>query len=159
MTAADDPAGIARETQDIADPPGDAADQAERLSMVMEAEAIRSALSGDGAGEGSLEGYARPLEDTEAVLALEDAEDASDDPMHAGGLQPATWLPAEQAAMHVIDPDNPQDPLDGRYADELIDDANPSVDPYDRPGPSLTAEDETLLGLDPYEERQEDPYG
>jgi hypothetical protein len=123
----DEPAEIARATQDTVDVAGDAADQAERLSMVMEAEAIHAALHG-GSGEGSLEGYDFPLEDTEDVLAMEGAEDASDDPMHAGGLDPAPWLPAEQAAMHIIDPSNPDDP-----------------------GASLTPEDETLLGIDPYE--------
>ncbi len=149
------PGQISRATQDLGDVAGDAADQAERLSMVMEAEAIHAALhpgSADGSDpEGSLDGLAYPLEDTESVLAVEDASDASDDPMHAGGLQPGTWMPAEQAAMHVIDPDAPDDPLAGRYAEDIADDDS-DVDPFDRPGSELTAEDETLLGHDPYED-------
>lgn len=148
------PGEISRATQDTADVAGDAADQAERLSMVMEAEAIHAALhpgSADGSDpEGSLEGLPYPLEDTESVLAVEDASDASDDPMHAGGLQPGIWMPAEQAAMHIVDPDEPGDPLDGRYAEDVVDDDS-DVDPFDRPGSELTAEDQTLLGLDPYE--------
>src|SRR5207344_879950 len=80
----------------------DAADQADRLTMIMEAEATHNALNGGG-GEGTLEDLPYPLEDIEDVLAMEDAEDGSDDPMHAGGLTPAPWLSAEQAAMHVID--------------------------------------------------------
>lgn len=148
------PEEVSRITQDTTDVAGDAADQAERLSMVMESEAIHAALHpgtvvGDDP-EGSLDGLLYPLEDTEGTLAMEDAEDASDDPMHAGGLQPGTWIPAEQAAMHVIDPEDPDDPLDGRYAQDLADDDS-DVDPFDRPGSSLTAEDETLLGIDPYE--------
>jgi hypothetical protein len=154
------PDEVARATQDTVDVAGDAADQAERLSMVMEAEALHNALHPQSSGpagassgvdpEGSLDGLDYPLEDTEELLAVEDAEDASDDPMHAGGLQPGTWMPAEQAAMHVIDPDDPEDPLDGRYASDLADDDS-DVDPFDRPGSELTAEDETLLGIDPYE--------
>lgn len=146
----DAPAEVARATQDTTDVAGDAADQAERLSMVMEAEAIQAALRGE-SGEGSLGGYDYPLEDTESVLAMEDAEDASDDPMHAGGLDPAPWVPAEQAAMHVIDPSDPDDPEAGRYVDDILDDDDPGIDPFDRPSSALTPEDETLLGVDPYE--------
>lgn len=148
------PGQVSRMTQIHDDGVGDAADQAERLSMIMEAEAIHSALhpgSADSSDpEGSLEGLAYPLEDTESVLAMEDASDASDDPMHAGGLRPGTWMPAEQAAMHIIDPEEPSDPLDGRYAQDIADDDS-DVDPFDRPGSELTAEDQTLLGIDPYE--------
>ena len=154
VAGAGSPDRISRATQDIGDVAGDAADQAERLSMVMEAEAIHAALhpgSSDGSDpEGSLDGLPYPLEDTESVLAVEDASDASDDPMHAGGLQPGTWMPAEQSAMHIVDPDDPADPLDGRYAEDLADDDS-DVDPFDRPGSDLTAEDQTLLGIDPYE--------
>lgn len=146
----DAPAEVARATQDTVDPAGDAADQAERLSMVMEAEAIHAALHG-GSGEGSLDGYAYPLEDTESVLAMEDARDASDDPMHAGGLDPRPWVPAEQAAMHIIDPADPTDPQDGRYVSDLMADSDPSIDPYDGAPTGLTPEDETILGIDPYE--------
>lgn len=146
----DSPAEVAHVTQDTTDVAGDAADQAERLSMVMEAEALHAALHG-GSGEGSLDGYDYPLEDTESVLAMENAEDASDDPMHAGGLDPAPWVPAEQAAMHIVDPADPDDPEAGRYADEILDDDDPDIDPFDRPGSELTPEDETLLGIDPYE--------
>ena len=146
----DAPAEVARATQDTGDVAGDAADQAERLSMVMEAEAIQAALRGE-SGEGSLDGYDYPLEDSESVLAMEDADDASDDPMHAGGLDPAPWVPAEQAAMHIIDPSDPDDPEAGRYVDDILDDDDPGIDPFDRPSSSLTPEDETLLGVDPYE--------
>lgn len=142
------PAGVARATQDGSGPAGDAADQAERLTMVMEAEAARAALRGDGSGEGRLEGRARPLADTESLLAEEDAVDASDDPFHAGGLDPAPWLPAEQAAMHVVDPGGADDGVD---AARLLADDDPNVDPFDVPGAVLTPEDETLLGIDPYD--------
>lgn len=146
----DAPAEVARATQDTTDVAGDAADQAERLSMVMEAEAIQAALRGE-SGEGSLDGYDYPLEDTETVLAMEDAEDASDDPMHAGGLTPAAWVPAEQAAMHIIDPGAPRDPQAGRYVEDVVDGDDPDIDPFDRAPSGLTPEDETLLGIDPYE--------
>ena len=146
----DAPDEVARATQDVTDVAGDAADQAERLRMVMEAEAIQAALRGE-SGEGSLDGYDYPLEDTESVLAMEDAEDASDDPMHAGGLEPAPWVPAEQAAMHIIDPIDPDHPEAGRYVNDVVDDDDPDIDPFDRPASELTPEDETLLGIDPYE--------
>ena len=149
-----DPQQVARTTQDPDDPAGDAADQAERLTMVMESEALYAARhpgSAVGDPEGSLDGFDRPLEDTESVLAMEDAQDASDDPMHAGGLQPAAWIPAETAAMHVVHPGSPSDPMSGRYVDELSS-LDSDVDPFDRPGSALTPEDETLLGIDPYEE-------
>ena len=142
----DDPAEVARATLDVADPAGDAADQAERLTMVMESEALRGALAGDDSGEGSLDGYDLPLEDTESMLAMEDAEDASDDPVHAGGLDPAPWIPAEQTAMHVVD---------GAYLDEILEESDPFQDPFDTPGSELTAEDATLLGIDPYEAPEE----
>ncbi len=147
------PEHVARMTQNVDDVAGDAADQAERLSMVMEAEAIAAGRAGLSGGEGSLEGLLYPLEDTEEVLAMEDAEDSSDDPMHAGGLQPAAWIPAEQAAMHVIAGDGPEgddDLGDDRLSDLAADD-DLDIDPFDRPGSELTAEDETLLGIDPYQ--------
>ncbi len=150
---AQDPDEVARVTQDTVDPAGDAADQAERLTMVMEAEALRNALHGDPSGEGSLEGYDYPLEDIESVLAMEDAEDSSDDPMHAGGLDPAPWVPAEKAAMHIVDSD---DEWDGRPVEEMEDDEDPNIDPFDRAGGELTAEDETLLGIDPYDRADDD---
>lgn len=147
---AEDPAGVSRAMQDTTDVAGDAADQAERLTMVMEAEALRNALHGDPSGEGSLDGYDYPLEDSESVLAMEGAEDSSDDPMHAGGLDPAPWVPAERAAMHVVSGES--DEWDGRPVDEMLDDEDADIDPFDRPGGELTAEDETLLGIDPYED-------
>jgi hypothetical protein len=127
------------------DSSGDAADQAERLSMIMEAEAVHNALRGNSGGEGSLEDMPYPLEDLEDVLAVEDADDASDDPLHAGGLRPARWVPAEEAAMHVIDDDvYVSDETDAEKAD-------PDRDQFDGKPVRLTAEDETLLGVDPYE--------
>lgn len=147
LAHADSPEEIARATQNTSDVSGDAADQAERLTMVMEAEALRSALNGGNGGEGSLGGLDYPLEDTEDLIAMEGADDASDDPMHAGGMQPAVWLSAEQAAMHVVDAD---DPDNDRYLDQIEDDA-PDVDPFDRPEGELTPEDQTILGIDPYD--------
>lgn len=144
------PSEVARATSSDADVPGDAADQAERLSMIMEAEATRNALNGGG-GEGSVDDLPYPLEDLEDVLAMEDAEDASDDPMHAGGLTPARWVPAEEAAIHIVDL---EDPDDDAYLDEETDAerADPYRDQFDGDAEDLTPEDETLLGIDPYDE-------
>jgi hypothetical protein len=127
---------------------GDAADQAERLTMIMEAEATHNALNGGG-GEGQ-EDLPYPLEDIEDVLAMEDAEDASDDPMHSGGLTPAPWVTAEQAAMHVIDP---ADLEETTYLDDEqnAERADPFRDQFDAEPKDLTPEDETILGIDPYE--------
>jgi hypothetical protein len=148
VAGASSPAEVARATAHGTDAPGDAADQAERLTMIMEAEATHNALNGGG-GEGR-DDLPYPLEDIEDVLAMEDAEDASDDPMHAGGLTPAPWVSAEQAAMHVVDLDDPED---NGYLDEENDAerADPFRDQFDGPVGDLTPEDETLLGIDPYD--------
>lgn len=126
---------------------GDAADQAERLSMIMEAEAVLSARSGGGGGEGTND-MPYPLEDIEDVLAMENAEDGSDDPMHAGGLTPARWVSAEEAAMHVVDGTETSAWLDAPSDAER---ADPYRDQFDGPPGALTPEDETLMGIDPYE--------
>lgn len=143
------PQEVARATTLGIDAAGDAADQAERLTMIMEAEAAHNGMNGGG-GEGSDDDLPYPLEDIEDVLAMEDAEDASDDPMHAGGLTPAPWVSAEQAAMHVVDP---EDSDDNAYVGDENDTerADPSRDQFDGPVRDLTPEDETLLGVDPYD--------
>lgn len=129
---------------------GDAADQAERLTMIMQAEAQRNGLHGS-SGEGSLDTLSYPLEDVEATLAMEDAADGSDDPMHAGGLTPETWVGAEVAAMHVVDL---ADASDDAYVDDESDGqrADPYFDQFAATPQDLTPEDETLLGMDPYED-------
>lgn len=144
------PQEVARATMNGMDGANDTADQAERLTMIMEAEATHNALNGGG-GEGSVDDLRYPLEDIEDVLAMEDAEDASDDPMHAGGLTPAPWISAEQAAMHVIDP---ADLDDTEYVGDENDAerADPFRDQFDGTPRDLTPEDETILGIDPYDE-------
>ena len=145
------PSEVAAETQDVIDPAGDAADQAERLTMVMEAEATHNALNGGSGGEGSLDDLPYPLEDVEEILAMEDAEDASDDPMHAGGLTPKIWIPAEEAAIHIVDEADPDD--DSYYGDETdAERADPFRDQFDGRPRDLTPEDETLRGIDPYDD-------
>lgn len=149
VAKAGSPAQVASATSSIGDPAGDAADQAERLTMIMEAEATHNALHG-GSGEGGLDGLLYPLEDLEATLAMEDAEDASDDPMHAGGLTPKPWLPAEQSAMHVVDLLDPEQ--DAYLGDETdTERADPYFDQFGEQPRDLTPEDETLLGIDPYD--------
>lgn len=151
VAGAASPQEVANATAHGFDSHGDAADQAERLTMIMEAEATHNALNGGG-GEGR-EDLPYPLEDIEDVLAMEDAEDASDDPMHSGGLTPAPWIPAEQAAMHVIDPADLDDNtyLDDEQKDER---ADPFRDQFGAEPRDLTPEDETILGIDPYEAPQ-----
>lgn len=147
MGSSETPSEVADATRDAEQ--GDVADQADRLSMVMEAEAVRNALAGD-AGEGSLEGYDLPLEDNETLLAEEGAEDSSDDPMHAGGLTGPPVIEAELAAMSVVDDVDPARDfyLDDEDAEQR---ADPNFDQFDEPVTHLTPEDETLLGIDPYE--------
>ncbi len=106
---------------------GDAADQADRLRMIMEAEARYAAGHGS-LGEGELE-LPYPLEDVEDLVAMADATDGSDDAMHVG-VEPTTWRSAEEAAIHVVDDRGGQ----------LV-----------RERAALTAEDQTLIGIDPYE--------
>jgi len=144
-----DPEQIAQSTVDMTDPSGDSADQADRLTMIMEAEAARNAIrgtSGEYGGEGSLDGLSYPLEDTEETLAMEDAEDSSDDPMHAGGLNPSPYIPAESAAMHIVESDE--------YLDDETNEqrADPNFDQFDEPVGPLTDEDKTALGIDPYQD-------
>lgn len=145
------PHEVARETRTGMESAGDCADQADRLTMIMEAEATHNALNGGG-GWGSVEDLPYPLEDTEDVLAMEGADDASDDPMHAGGLTPAPWITAEQAAMHVIDPDVLDDAA--YISDETdVERADPFRDQFDGDPRDLTPEDETILGIDPYDQQ------
>jgi hypothetical protein len=150
VAGASSPSEVAHATEIGTDAAGDAADQADRLTMIMEAEAVHNAMNGGG-GEGSVGDLPYPLEDIEDLLAMEDAEDSSDDPMHAGGLTPAPWIGAEQAAMHVVDL---ADPEDDAYLDDESDQqrADPQRDQFDGPARDLTPEDETLLGVDPYDE-------
>lgn len=150
VAGAASPSEVANETRDFTDTPGDAADQAERLTMIMEAEATHNALNGGG-GEGSLDGLLYPLEDIEATLAMEDAEDASDDPMHAGGLTPRAWVPAEESAIHIVDEDDPDQ--DSYFGDETdAERADPFRDQFDGQPRDLTPEAETLRGIDPYDD-------
>jgi len=144
------PRDVARATSTTMENAGDCADQADRLTMIMEAEATHNALNGGG-GEGSNDDLPYPLEDIEDVLAQEGADDASDDPMHSGGLSPAPWISAEQAAMHVIDP---ADLDDAEYVGDESDAgrADPFRDQFEAPPRDLTPEDETILGVDPYED-------
>lgn len=126
------PEDVAAATRDLQDPAGDAADQAERLTMIMEAEAALA----DGDREDPVPAY--PVDDPDRLVSDEDAQDdASDDPLHHGGPDPADLRrsspPAEEAAMHVVDGDG----IDRSYLTE-------------EPAPALTAEDATLLGIDPY---------
>jgi hypothetical protein len=102
--------------------------------------------SGEFGGEGSLEGLLYPLQDSEYELASDDGQDSSDDPTHAGGITPAPLVSGEVAAMHFIDTDE--------YVDEETDEnrADPQFDQFEAPAKDLTPEDETLLGVDPYDD-------
>ena len=142
------PENVSRLTRDMSDNNADIADQADRLTMIMEAEAALNGMQGNrifDAGEGSLDGFSYPLEDIEETLAEEDADDASDDPMHSGGISSKPWIPAENAAMHVVGMDEyAGDETDAQRVD-------PNFDQYDERQKGLTPEDETLMGIDPYE--------
>lgn len=145
-TPGDNPAEIARSTQSVER--GDVADEADRLATVMEAEAVHNARAG-GSGEGSLDGYEVPLEADEYVLASEDAADSSDDPMHAGGFVPRPIREPEVSAMHVVDDSDPERDF---YVDDEADvqRADPDFDQFDGTEGTLTVEDRTLWGIDPY---------
>jgi len=143
------PANVLRITQSVASEPGDRVDAADRLTMIMEAEAIRNSVSGDNGefgGEGSLEGLGFPLEDSEYLSLSEDGEETSDDPVHAGGATPDRVVPQEIAAMHFLDTD--------KYVDHESGDQKPNLqfNQFEETASDLTPEDETLLGLDPYDE-------
>ena len=58
------PKNIVHQTSDMSDNNPDVADQADRLTMIMEAEAARNGalgVEGEFGGEGSLDGYSYPL--------------------------------------------------------------------------------------------------
>jgi Fic family protein len=113
----------------------------------MESEGVYVALHSE---ISETEELAYPLEDLQEVLAEEDAEDASDDPMHAGGLTPARWVSAEQAAMHVVESSGADS--DRRLSDETDRErADPFRNQFDGTPDGLTPEDQTILGIDPYE--------
>ena len=146
------PEEVLRETAGSLGEPGDVADQAERLRLLMEAEAVDEGRAGR-VWDPAIEGVPYPPEDAEDVLAMEGAEDSSDDSTHAGGLAPNRWVPAEEAAMHVVDPQRP-DELS--YLDEptAAERANTARDDFEGPVTLLTPEDETLLGVDPYDAQE-----
>jgi len=143
------PANVLRITQSVASEPGDRVDAADRLTMIMEAEAIRNSVSGDNGefgGEGSLEGLGFPLEDSEYLSLSEDGEETSDDPIHAGGATSARNVSQEIAAMHFLDTDKYVDHESGVHKPNL------QFNQFEETASDLTPEDETLLGLDPYDE-------
>ena len=145
--SSESPGDVARDT--LSSDPADVAEQADRLAMIMEAEAVRNALAGS-SGEGSLDGRGLPLEDDEYLVAAEEAVDASDDPLHAGGLTPRPVLDPEVSAMHVVDEVDPERDF---YVDDETDSqrADADFDQFDELDRNLTAEDQTLLGIDPYD--------
>jgi hypothetical protein len=111
---AESPQEVLKQTANATDPAGDDADQADRLTMVMEAEALHNALTGNPGGEGSFDGVVYPRHD-ESIH-------------EEHGLSP------EQAAMHIIETDPDAASFDSGANSE-----------------ALTAEDQTLLGLDRHE--------
>lgn len=129
--------------------PGDAADQSARLRLLMDAEAVHEGREGR-VWDPSIEGVPYPLEDVEDVLAMEGADDASNDSLHAGGFAPNRWVSAEEAAMHVVDPQRPDEV---GYLDDRTDAERTKTERDDFEGAItvLTPEDETLLGVDPYD--------
>ena len=131
---AESPAEVLKQTANAAEPAGDDADQADRLTMVMEAEALRNALTGDSSGEGSFDGVVYPRHDAHEFVNIVDDEDSRDYLLTDDSIHKERSLSPEQAAMHIIEVET-DDASIGSQAS----------------GDALTAEDETLLGLDPHE--------
>jgi hypothetical protein len=131
---AESPQEVLRQTANATDPAGDEADQADRLTMVMEAEALRNALTGDPGGEGSFDGVVYPRHDDQEFVTIADDEDPKDFLLVEDPAQKRRSLSPEQAAMHIIETDP--------NAASLASGANSEA---------LTSEDQTLLGLDPHE--------
>jgi hypothetical protein len=131
---AESPDEVLKQTAIGTDPAGDDADQADRLTMVMEAEALRNALTGDPSGEGSFDGVVYPRHDAHEFVNIIDDEDSRDFLLSEDSIHKEGALSPEQAAMHIIETDS-----DGSSMS--------SPDAAD----SLTAEDETLLGLESHE--------
>src|SRR3954447_19513606 len=69
------------------EPTGDLGDQASRLQMAQEQEAIQAALSGRVRGTDALEERATTIEPLEGLDPLDRSEvESSDDPLHGGGM-------------------------------------------------------------------------
>jgi hypothetical protein len=73
--------------QPLDEPAGDMADQASRLQMAQEQEAIAAALAGRVRGTDALEDRGPFVDPLEGREPLDDADDASDDPVHGGGRE------------------------------------------------------------------------
>jgi hypothetical protein len=131
---AESPAEVLKQTANGTDPAGDDADQADRLTMVMEAEALHNALTGDPGGEGSFDGVVYPRHDAHEFVNIIDEEDSRDFLLSDDSIDKERGLSPEQAAMHIIEVE----------ADDVSTDSHAV-------GVALTAEDETLLGLDHHE--------
>lgn len=100
---AESPDEVLRQTANGGDPAGDSADQAERLTMIMEAEALRNALHGDPGGEGSLDGFDYPLAGATEVQADEGDDLGVVDALDAGDVAARPMVSPELAAMHIVD--------------------------------------------------------
>ena len=145
------PEEVLESTTDLNAQVCDGADHADRLAMIMEAEAIQSALAGH-VGEGELEGSAYPLDDVRELIAQEDADDASNDALHAGGMDLDPWQTAEQSAMHLVT--ESEMAMDHAWLGEQDFDSPGHRDLHDSAEgistSSMTAEDATLMGIYPY---------
>jgi hypothetical protein len=131
---AESPAEVLKQTANGTDPAGDDADQADRLTMVMEAEALHNALTGNPGGEGSFDGVVYPRHDAHEFANIIDDEDSRDFLLTDESIHKERGLSPEQAAMHIIEGERDDASIGSQAA-----------------GDDLTAEDETLLGLDPHE--------
>jgi hypothetical protein len=131
---AESPAEVLKQTANGTDPAGDDADQADRLTMVMEAEALHNALTGNPGGEGSFDGVVYPRHDAHEFANIIDDEDSRDFLLTDESIHKQRRLSPEQAAMHIIKVEADESSVGSQAV-----------------GDALTAEDETLLGLDPHE--------
>jgi hypothetical protein len=131
---AESPAEVLKQTANGTDPAGDDADQADRLTMVMEAEALHNALTGDPGGEGSFDGVVYPRHDDQEFVNVVDEHESRDFLLSEDAASRERALSPEQAAMHIIDTESSD--LSG-VSQEASD--------------ALTAEDETLLGFEAHE--------
>lgn len=94
------PEQVTKET--LPDSPTDTAEQADRLTMIMETEGIASTYFREPTGE-PLEEYSYPLDDTQEIMIIEESDEEEYDPTHELDRCRERLRPAEEAAMHVVD--------------------------------------------------------
>lgn len=94
------PEQVVRST--LPDSPTDTAEQADRLTFIMEVESIASTYFREQTEEPTEE-YSYPLDDTQEIMIIEGSDEEEYDPTGELERKRERLLPAEEAAIHIVD--------------------------------------------------------